>query len=366
MTADFIIINPPYDGDLHLQFLQAGLKCLKDTGRMVIVEPSSWLTSIKDKDLYKEVRQSLRGRVRSVRLENLNIPFGTDIKQTFSITYIDNTYNSDCIEFSNCGIKDWVNDLNDCNHIGRRQLIQGILDKCKAGNSIHKEGDMLSDHFIKMKAASTFKSHEELEKEIERLHQAYPGEWFTRIMNFQMNSLGSNLPGTSNNKCAENPEKKYFLNYTQPNGELYSWALETEFGIKLDTYIHTISMNLDITQEIPTGKRFNKKLNSYNPSDCIHDPSRGVLENLQWASTHNRLFMFLAMCMQYDEHNNTMAVVPWVFGGRHTDEELEREFRLSADEKRLIRETVDRYTVTNPWWRRYMTGDTTIDIENIG
>lgn len=359
MTADFIIINPPYDGDLHLQFLQAGLKCLKDTGRMVIVEPSSWLTSIKDKDLYREVRQSLRGRVRSVRLENLNIPFGTAIKQCFSITYIDNTYNSDIIELDNCGMKDYVNSLDDCNHVGRRSLIQSILDKCRAGNDIHREGDMLKDHFIKMKAASTFKSREELEQEIERLRQAYPDEHFVRIMDYQINSIGSN---TANGHDIMNDGHGLFWNHMQQNGkDMYKWAVPTEYGLMLDTYVHPVCMDTEITDDIPTGRKFNKKINGYNLSDCIHDPSRGVLENLQWASTHNRLFMFLAMCMQYDENNNTMAVVPWVFGGRYTDEELEREFRLSADEKRLIRETVDRYTVTNPWWRRYMTGDTTIN-----
>ena len=42
LKFDYIIQNPPYAGTLHTKFFNKGLDILSDTGKMVIIEPSTW------------------------------------------------------------------------------------------------------------------------------------------------------------------------------------------------------------------------------------------------------------------------------------------------------------------------------------
>ena len=47
MKFDYIIQNPPYNKSLHLDFFDKGLDLLSDKGRMVIIEPATWLINIR-------------------------------------------------------------------------------------------------------------------------------------------------------------------------------------------------------------------------------------------------------------------------------------------------------------------------------
>lgn len=44
---DYIIQNPPYSKSLHLDFFKNGLEMLSENGRMVIIEPATWLINVK-------------------------------------------------------------------------------------------------------------------------------------------------------------------------------------------------------------------------------------------------------------------------------------------------------------------------------
>ena len=54
---DFIIQNPPYNKTLHLDFFNKGLDLLSDTGKMVIIEPSTWLIELRQNIAEKKSSQ---------------------------------------------------------------------------------------------------------------------------------------------------------------------------------------------------------------------------------------------------------------------------------------------------------------------
>ena len=54
MKFDYIIMNPPYNGNLHLQILDKVLQCRKDTGVLVNLSPARWFED--PLAIYKEKR----------------------------------------------------------------------------------------------------------------------------------------------------------------------------------------------------------------------------------------------------------------------------------------------------------------------
>ena len=121
---DFIVQNPPYNKTLHLDFFNKGLDLLSDTGKMVIIEPSTWLIELRQNitekkssqmKKYINLKERIKGYVSKVVIENFNIEFRTDNYMPFAITYIDISKKYKKIEYSNCGIRKYVNSLYDCN-----------------------------------------------------------------------------------------------------------------------------------------------------------------------------------------------------------------------------------------------------------
>ena len=137
---DFIIQNPPYNKSLHLDFFNKGLDLLSDTGKMVIIEPSTWLIELRQNIAEKKssqmkkyiaLKERIKGHVSKVVIENFNIEFRTDNYMPFAITYIDKSKEYKQIEYSNCGIVKYVNSLYDCNLIGDIEIIKSIFEKIK-------------------------------------------------------------------------------------------------------------------------------------------------------------------------------------------------------------------------------------------
>lgn len=112
---------------------------------MVIIEPSTWLINLRkgvgdEPKIYEPMKKRVEGHVKKVIIENYNKDFGTELYMPFAITYIDNSQKINNIIFYNCGEKENVTSIYDCNLIGDYSLIQSILTKCK------NYGDMMKDH----------------------------------------------------------------------------------------------------------------------------------------------------------------------------------------------------------------------------
>lgn len=89
-----IIVNPPYKGSLHLDFFETCFDNLDNlSGRMVIIEPATWLINVRKNGRakkYDEIKKKLGNHIQSVVIENLNIEFGTGLYVPFATTTIDN------------------------------------------------------------------------------------------------------------------------------------------------------------------------------------------------------------------------------------------------------------------------------------
>ena len=92
MKFDMISQNPPYKGSLHLEFFKLGLNVLSENGKMVIIEPATWLINVRRNGkatLYDEIKEKIKGHVESVVIENLNPEFDTRLYTPFSTVTID-------------------------------------------------------------------------------------------------------------------------------------------------------------------------------------------------------------------------------------------------------------------------------------
>ena len=120
---DYIIQNPPYNKNLHIQFFNKGLDILSDTGKMTIIEPAAWLMNLRQSSpnvnkLFSPLKERVKGRVEKIVIENLNGEFGTVTTVPFSITHINNVYNGQT-KINGRDYSDLVNEAKDyINSIG--------------------------------------------------------------------------------------------------------------------------------------------------------------------------------------------------------------------------------------------------------
>ena len=170
-------MNPPYDGDLHLDFFNRTLDSLAEDGKVCIVEPGQWLVQLKNNGKYTkekskayEIKNKIAGHVKDVELQNLNKEFNIANKTVCSIVTVDYSKDYSKIDFNCCGDISQVNSIYDCNLIGDYATVKSILDKCRAYK------DHMIDHCINT-----------------RKYKEYEGKgyWFLRYGNYMLDNLGS-------------------------------------------------------------------------------------------------------------------------------------------------------------------------------
>ena len=142
---DFIIQNPSYNKSLHLDFFNKGLDLLSNTGKMVIIEPSTLVIELRQNIAEKKssqmkkyiaLKEIIKGHVSKVVIYNFNKEFNVMLFVPCSITYIDKSKEYEQIEYSNCGIVKYVNSLYNCNLIGNIGIIKSIFEKIKTYDKV--------------------------------------------------------------------------------------------------------------------------------------------------------------------------------------------------------------------------------------
>ena len=301
MKFDYIIQNPPYAGTTHTQFFNKGLDMLSDTGKMTIIEPSTWLINLRkgkgnEPKVYRPMKERVNKHVKKVVIENYNKAFNISMYVPCSITYIDKSKEYDNIEFINCGDKQMVNNINDCNLIGNYELIQSILTKCK------NYGDMMKDHIYKQGKTKTDEN--------------------TKFL-FYANIVGQGGCGGHGYGIFRNMDSDF--QHTK-NGEFQNSVIDV-----LCRKTNTDTYKLYGTKE--------------------------ELENWKYFVFNNKLPLFLGISLITDQNNTVKQYIPWIVNKQYTDDEIYNILNINKDEQLLINLVIKKFERNSKWFKRYMVGE---------
>ena len=302
---DYIIQNPPYVGpnkntQLHLEFFNKGLDILSDNGKMVVIEPSTWLINLRNtvpnnKKWYMPLKNRIKNHVSKIIIENFNKSFNISSYVPLSITYIDKSSKYDEIEFINCGEYKKVTNVNDCNLIGNYEIIQSILTKCK------NYGDMMKDHIYDPDKTKIDEN-----------------TWFCKISS-SICCGGLNPHGT-------NKEYQTTLN-----------------GIYKNSCVYCLYYNTGIV------------INNVPHKECVYG-TKEELENWKYFAFNNKLPLFLGISLITDQNNTVKQYVPWIVNNQYTDDEIYKILNISHEEKELVDKTILKFERNSEWFKKYMEG----------
>lgn len=320
---DYIVQNPPYSGDLHLEFLKTGVDMLNEDGQMVIIEPARWLidlrfaTSRNKCGKYNSIKNKLNGIVKSITIENLNHEFNTALYVPFSITHIDKTYKNDIINFSNFGYKTTVTNILDVNLIGSRNIINSILNKVLSYNN------MMSSH----------------------------------ITNIDFNNL-----------------QIYYQKYLELIGRAVCRDGRTaEYWYRNDIYApiaywvaneDRVQISNTIPKCLKSGYTYNNPIYSDKNALCVYG-TKDELNNWNNFIYNNTLPQFLNLILYIDQNNNSIEYLPWMVDKIYTDDEINKIFNFSEDEIYLMKYTIKKYKRNSAWFNRYMFGPSVVSDSDV-
>ena len=330
---DFIIQNPPYNKSLHLDFFNKGLDLLSDTGKMVIIEPSTWLIELRQNIAEKKssqmkkyiaLKERIKGYVSKVVIENFNNEFSVGLYVPCSITYIDKSKEYKQIEYSNCGIKKYVNSLYDCNLIGNHEIIKSIFEKLK-------NCDIVENHLY-----------------IPNKSEKIEGNYYIRYTNIV--GRGGCIQGISGQLNLES-----FYNKLS-NGN-FAWIYTCTLWANKFNIISNI-----VHKCIKSG--YHDGTTNDKEAECVTG-TKQELENWNHYVFNNSLPLFINICLTIDQHNNSLPYVPWLVDKQYTDEEIYEMFGFIDEEIKLIETTIKKYERYSPWFKRYMCGPSSVSDEEV-
>jgi hypothetical protein len=315
-------MNPPYNKDLHLDFLEKSLNICNKT---IIIEPGQWLVQLKENGKYtkdssqaKQIKNKIDGHITSLEFNNYNKELHISNKTVISILAIDMSKKYKSFEFDCCGEKRIAHTINDCNLIGDFSLVSSILKKCKSYK------DHMIDHVIDIKKYKDYENK---------------GYWFLPYGNYMINSLGSNNGGNSK-IFYQNDYKSHAVN------------VETKFGDFYNSY--TIVLATDKKEQltydiVPKGEKRG------SPRDSTYG-TKEQMENWYYFVYNNKLPLFVNICLTIDEHNNSREYVPWLVDKKYTDEEIYKKLNITKEEQNLIDEVLVKFERKSNWFKQYMLG----------
>lgn len=337
---DFIIQNPPYNKSLHLNFFNKGLDLLSDTGKMVIIEPSTWFIELRQNisekkssqmKKYIALKERIKGHVSKVIIENYNTLFGTGNDVPFSITYIDNGKIFNKIEFINCGVKKYVDSLNDCNLIGNIKIIKSI--------------------FLKIKNYDVVANHLYISNKSEKIE----GNYYCKYASIVTGALRWHNTAY---EIAYSWDSFYLKN--KINNQYYNSYIKVCINNDVNNWI----FNYVPYKRLAGGGKSKNIRYSDKEAECVTG-TKQELENWKHYVFNNSLPLFINICLTIDQNNNSLPYVPWLVDKKYTDKEIYDMFGFTNEEIKLIETTIKKYERYSPWFKRYMCGPSLVSDEEV-
>lgn len=332
MTFDNIIINPPYSGTLYLDFFEHCLDVLDNGGKMTIISPATWLINVRNNNKFgknvkkcdfaqfERIKDRLKGRIKSIVIENLNKEFNTMQFTPFATTTIDMSKTYDTIDCMICGEHKAIDSIYDCNLIGKYETIWSILDK------VHTFGDMMDSHITKENKGE--------------------GMWYAKYSEI----IGSNTLG-----CASTTNR---VGISYDSDTL--WINNFVKGYYLTAY-HYFENSIKNAPHCAydRGKHLTDKI-----ANNIYG-TKAELENWKHFIFNNKLPLFINIVMTIDQNNCSKEYLPWLVDKQYTDEEINEKFGFTEEEIKLIDSTLKKYERNSPWFKRYMCGKDAVSDEEV-
>lgn len=331
MKFDYIIQNPPYNGSMHLDFFQYGLDRLNEGGRMVIIEPATWLINVRKNGkakTYDAIKERINGHIESVVIENLNKEFGTGLYAPFAITTIDMSKTFDTIDYTCCGESKKVKSVYDCNLIGEYNTIWSIFRKVQSFRN------MMKAHITKEDKGRDF--------------------YYTKYA-----EIIGNIGCCPMIPHGTNPGLKYESEVSWVNATNATFHIGYISSAYHDKF-NNIS-NFPLYSLIQGGK--NGQL-SEKIADNIYG-TQTELENWKHFIFNNKLPLFLNIVLTIDQNNNSKEFLPWLVDKQYTDDEINKLFGFTDEEIKLIDTTIKKYERNSPWFKRYMCGKDAVTDEEV-
>jgi hypothetical protein len=304
----FCIQNPPYKGSLHLDFFEVGIDLIKKyNGKMVIIEPSTWLINVRkngNAKKYDRIKTKISGHVESVIIENFNTKFNVENSEPFAITTIDMSKTFSTINYTCFGVNNTVDTIYDCNLIGKYEVIWNIFDK------VQKYGKMLSSHITKKPINDD-------------------NIWYGRISRVS--------------RCGCKSGNRYHL-----DSYYYGNVFKYYFYNGLDD-------RDDFSKTYFKSKGSNGKITDKDADFCVYGKYE-ELKNWKHFIFTNKLSLFLNLVLSINMDNNSKEFLPWLVDKQYTDDEINKLFGFTDEEIKLIDITIKKYERNSPWFKRYMCG----------
>ena len=329
MNFDVILINPPYDRSLHLDFLE---KCIEISDNVVSIQPATFLINLRNNGKakrYNKFKEKIDKHVKFINIENYNDIFKTGLFVPYMIINIDNNKTYDKIEFDSCGYKKYVNSIYDCNLIGNKKIIESILNKVK--------NDVVSNHVYKPNKS---------EKKNDNWYLKISGDIIT----------GNLMVGN------DDLAKRY------QTTDIDAYSIKMPFGTYERRYIATmcfVNKNGTVDPQ-DTPPLINDKGNK--PTDKEAAAIVGTkeeVENWKYFVTHNKLPIFISILMTIDQKNNTLEYVPWCADNKYSDEEIYKKYNITKEEQKFIDDILKKFERQSPWKIRLMCGPSSVSDEEV-
>ena len=330
MKFDVVIQNPPYKKDLHLDFLHKGLDHLTDTGKMVIIEPATWLINVRKNGKakrYDAIKERINGHIESVVIENLNAEFGVAVNAPFAITTVDMSKTFDTIDYTYFGESRKVKSVYDCNLVGSYNIIWSIFEK------VQSFGNMMEAHITN--------------NSIDGKNYIQYNEILTTILCWHNTDYSTAYTWDS-------------LYETTANGDYFNQFTKVGMNMNVETPISNVIPKRRLAGG---GKSKNIRYSDKN-ADCIYG-TQTELENWKHFIFNNKLPLFLNIVLTIDQHNNSKEFLPWLVDKKYTDDEINQMFGFTDEEIKLIDSTLKKYERNSPWFKRYMCGKDSVSDEEV-
>ncbi len=323
---DYIIQNPPYNGNLHLEFFKKGLELLSENGKMTIIEPARFYLELREdtKDyinIYKPLLTKHKNNIYKVIIEMLSFDFEISNEIPCSITFIDKSKNTNGnIHAIICGEDKGIIDIFNCNLIGDRKIINSIFNKISNlyPDTLDKHVDKLS----KKDTAAYIKYQAKILMNVAK-------HFYTGNRYGDYNNLGNFIEDKDNNLIIFRPyvDVAFFK-----NREIYN-------TIQQDMQNFVVCDIYDTYEE-------NKK----------------ALNNFKHFIYNTKVGHFICISLTLGKNNTAKKYLPFIIK-EFNDNDFYKY--LTKEEITLIEHTNKKFNRISPWFKRYATGDTTITTEEI-